>query len=364
MTRVSLRNIVKNYPNGYQAAKNISLDIEPGEFLVLVGPSGCGKSTLLRMIAGLEDITSGDLMFDNERMNEAEPRQRDVGMVFQNYALYPHLTVAENIAFPLTIRKESKSEISKRVADVSKLLGLEALMERKPKELSGGQRQRVALGRAIVRTPRVFLFDEPLSNLDAQLRVQMRAEISNLQRTIGSTAVYVTHDQVEAMTMGDRIVVLKAGVVQQAATPEEIYHNPANEFVASFMGSPQINFFRGKFLKSEGLRFKEDGSDVTFMLPETIFKKGVPADGAQITLGIRPENIVVDMADSAQLNSFKSEVHATEYVGHETIVYFKTADTLKSARSLEGHNIERGTTLSYVPEAEHFIVFDAEGERL
>ncbi|MES2766196.1 MAG: sn-glycerol-3-phosphate ABC transporter ATP-binding protein UgpC [Bacteroidota bacterium] len=364
MTRVSLRNIVKNYPNGYEAAKNISLDIEPGEFLVLVGPSGCGKSTLLRMIAGLETISSGDLLFDGERMNDAEPRARDVGMVFQNYALYPHLTVAENIAFPLTIRKENKAVITKRVDEVSKLLGLDSMMARKPKELSGGQRQRVALGRAIVRTPRVFLFDEPLSNLDAQLRVQMRAEISNLQRTIGSTAVYVTHDQVEAMTMGDRIVVLKAGVVQQAASPEEIYHTPANEFVASFMGSPQINFFRGKVLNVDGLRFTENDGGVSFRIPQSIFKSGVPREGAAITLGIRPEHITVSSAESTHTDSFKSEVHATEYVGHETIVYFKTANTLKSARSLEAHNFERGTTLSFEPEAEHFMAFGAEGERL
>lgn len=245
MASIRLENIIKSYGNNEPVLHDISMNITDGEFLVIVGPSGCGKSTLLRMIAGLEEITSGSLFFNDAVMNSVAPKDRDVGMVFQNYALYPHLTVAENIGFPLRLRKTSPHEISKRVNEVASLLQLESYLQRKPKELSGGQRQRVALGRAIARYPQCFLFDEPLSNLDAQLRTQMRTEILSLQKKVGVTGVYVTHDQTEAMTMGDRIAILHKGKLQQIGTPKEVYQRPSNIFVAQFIGTPIINVVEG-----------------------------------------------------------------------------------------------------------------------
>ena len=244
MSKVSLRNIVKEYPgnDNVQAVKNFNLEIEDKEFIILVGPSGCGKSTTLRMIAGLEEITSGELIIDDKLCNEVEPKDRDIAMVFQNYALYPHMTVYKNIAFGLQLRKMPKDEIDRRVHEAAKILEIEHLLERKPKALSGGQRQRVALGRAMVRNPKVFLLDEPLSNLDAKLRNSMRTEITKLHKRLGTTFIYVTHDQTEAMTMGDRIVVMKDGYVQQFDTPQNLYNYPCNMFVAGFIGSPQMNF--------------------------------------------------------------------------------------------------------------------------
>lgn len=271
MTRITFDNVSKSYDN-VQPLREISFSIEPGEFFVLVGPSGCGKSTLLRMIAGLESVTSGSLLFDGQRMNDVEPRQRDVGMVFQNYALYPHLTVAENLAFPLEIRKESRSVISAAVEQVAHTLGLTDLLARRPKQLSGGQRQRVAVGRAIIRRPRVFLFDEPLSNLDAQLRTHMRTELRSLQRELGVTTVYVTHDQVEAMTMSDRMAILNGGAIQQVGTPAEIYDRPANTFVASFTGSPPMNLipWNGRILGVRPERIQSTGFEGALSLPVTI----------------------------------------------------------------------------------------------
>ena len=254
MANVSLRHIYKIYDGGVNAVKDCNIEIEDKEFVVLVGPSGCGKSTTLRMVAGLEDISSGDLMIDGVRMNDVPPKDRDIAMVFQNYALYPHMTVYENMAFGLKIRKYDKAEIDKRVREAARILDIEELLERKPKALSGGQRQRVAVGRAIVRQPKVFLFDEPLSNLDAKLRVQMRAEISGLHHRLQATMIYVTHDQVEALTMADKIVVMKLGIVQQIGTPMELYNEPDNKFVAGFIGSPPMNFMT---VKVEG-----NGSDI------------------------------------------------------------------------------------------------------
>src|SRR3989339_50280 len=259
MAEVTLKNVTKVYEGGQVAAKDININVHDKEFVVLVGPSGCGKSTTLRMIAGLEEITSGELFIDNKKVNDVSPKDRDIAMVFQNYALYPHMTVYENMAFGLKLRKFPKEEIKQRVTDAAKILGLEDYLTRKPKALSGGQRQRVAVGRAIVRKPKVFLFDEPLSNLDAKLRVQMRAEISKLHTRLQSTMVYVTHDQVEAMTMGDRIVVMKDGFIQQIADPITLYDKPANKFVAGFMGSPPMNFMDGTIVKKDGkLYFDED----------------------------------------------------------------------------------------------------------
>src|ERR671917_296474 len=245
MAEIQFKQITKRYPDGFEAVKAIDLDINDGEFMILVGPSGCGKSTALRMIAGLEDITDGDLIIGGERVNDLPPRDRDIAMVFQNYALYPHMTVRDNMGFALKLAGTDKAEINKRVEEAAKLLDLQAHLDRKPANLSGGQRQRVAMGRAIVRDPQAFLMDEPLSNLDAKLRVQMRTEVARLQHRLGTTTVYVTHDQTEAMTLGDRVVVLLGGVAQQIGTPEELYNRPANLFVAGFIGSPAMNFFPG-----------------------------------------------------------------------------------------------------------------------
>jgi multiple sugar transport system ATP-binding protein len=292
MANLSLKDIQKIYPNGFQAVKDFNLDIEDKEFIIFVGPSGCGKSTTLRMIAGLEDISSGTLEIDGKVMNDVEPKDRDIAMVFQNYALYPHMTVYDNMAFGLKLRKLPKAEIKQKVNEAAKILDLDKLLDRKPKALSGGQRQRVAMGRAIVRHPKVFLMDEPLSNLDAKLRVQMRIEISKLHQNLGATMVYVTHDQTEAMTLGTRIVVMKDGIIQQVDTPTNLYNTPDNLFVAGFIGSPQMNFLDAVV----GV----NGSDVTLTVGANVLK--VPAskkqsiidggyDGQTVVLGIRPENI-------------------------------------------------------------------------
>ena len=250
MARLSLKNICKEYPNGYQAVKNFNLEIADQEFIIFVGPSGCGKSTTLRMIAGLEDISSGEFKIDDVLVNDIESKDRDIAMVFQNYALYPHMTVYDNMAFGLKLRKTPKAEIDKMVREAARILDLERLLDRKPAALSGGQRQRVAMGRAIVRNPKVFLMDEPLSNLDAKLRVQMRTEISKLHKRLGATIIYVTHDQTEAMTLGTRIVVMKDGVIQQVDSPQNLYNKPCNVFVAGFIGSPQMNFLEAECVVS------------------------------------------------------------------------------------------------------------------
>ena len=295
MANLSLQHIYKIYPGDVTAVKDFNLEIEDKEFIVFVGPSGCGKSTTLRMIAGLEDISKGELYIGDKLVNDVEPKERDIAMVFQNYALYPHMTVFDNMAFALKLRKVPKAEIEQKVTEAAKILDIEHLLKRKPKALSGGQRQRVALGRAIVRHPKVFLMDEPLSNLDAKLRVQMRTEITKLYRKLQTTFIYVTHDQVEAMTMGTRIVVMKDGVIQQVDSPINIYNNPANLFVAGFIGSPQMNFLEGKVEK--------DGNDVCAVFGEN--KIILPAEKAQIltksgyvgksvTFGIRPEHLSDD----------------------------------------------------------------------
>lgn len=317
MSNVVLKNVSKVY-DSKKVIDNISLEIEDKEFVVLVGASGCGKSTLLRMIAGLEDITEGEIYIDNKKVNNIHPKDRDIAFVFQSYALYPHMTVRENIAFGLKMRKFGKAEIEKKVQEAAEILDLSEYLDRKPKQLSGGQRQRVALGRAIVRNPKVFLMDEPLSNLDAKLRVQMRSEIKKLHEKLQTTFIYVTHDQTEALTMGDRVVVLNNGIIQQASTPEEIYNNPSNTFVAGFVGSPQMNFI--------------DKSD----FPYEVQKDAI--------IGIRPEKMVTG-GDI----KFNVKVDISELLGSEKIVYFNIGDKKCSAKLSADYNIGESIELSINP---------------
>ncbi|HPO61504.1 MAG TPA: sn-glycerol-3-phosphate ABC transporter ATP-binding protein UgpC [Candidatus Kapabacteria bacterium] len=330
MTKITLKNVTKTYQNNKLAVSNLSFEANEGEFVVLVGPSGCGKTTVLRMIAGLEDISEGEIYFDSMKINEVEPKLRDVGMVFQNYALYPHLTVFQNIAFPLSIRKEKKDNIKKRVQEIAEILQITELLNLKPKQISGGQRQRVALGRAIIRKPKCFLFDEPLSNLDAKLRVQMRTEITNLQKELGITAIYVTHDQVEAMTMADKIVLLNDGIASQIGSPAELYNKPNNVFVATFIGTPQINLFDGK-IELDKKYFFIDKNKNKFPLPESSVKRFDNPNNISI-LAIRPENIkpVDDNYNSEY--TFTAKVKNKEYIGHETYIFFSNGDDLKSCR--------------------------------
>jgi multiple sugar transport system ATP-binding protein len=319
MAAIEMRNIVKEYSDGFKAVNDISLDIADGEFMILVGPSGCGKSTLLRMIVGLEDITSGDMLIGGDRVNDKEPRDRNLSMVFQNYALYPHLTVFENIAFPLRLQKGiSEQEIKKRVGDAADMLELHEHLQRKPANLSGGQRQRVAMGRAIVRQVNAFLFDEPLSNLDAKLRGQMRTEISRMQRRLGTTTVYVTHDQTEAMTLGDRVAVLRKGLLQQVASPRELYEQPVNMFVAGFIGSPPMNFLPAVV---DGQRLKLPFVDVD--LPS--IAAGKVSEGQLLIAGIRPEHFedarLLDADKRARGATFRARVDVTEWLGDSQYAY-------------------------------------------
>jgi multiple sugar transport system ATP-binding protein len=319
MAAIEMKNIVKQYGDGFPAVNDVSIDVEDGEFVILVGPSGCGKSTLLRMIVGLEDITSGDMVIDGERVNDKAPRDRNLAMVFQNYALYPHLTVYENIAFPLRLSKKfSDQEIDEKVRAASKTLELDEHLERKPGNLSGGQRQRVAMGRAIVRDAKAFLFDEPLSNLDAKLRGQMRTEISRLQKKMGITTVYVTHDQTEAMTLGDRVAVLKAGLLQQLATPRELYEHPVNLFVAGFIGSPPMNFLPAKVVGDE--------VELPFGKVKIPREKAERAKGKDLLIaGIRPEHFddatVVEEHKRHEGSTFRATVDVVEWLGNEAYAY-------------------------------------------
>lgn len=327
MSEVSLKNISKSYDKK-KVIDNIDLTINDKEFVVLVGASGCGKSTVLRMIAGLEDITEGEIFIGDKKVNDVEPKDRDIAFVFQSYALYPHMTVRENIAFGLKMRKVDKAEIEKKVQEAAQILDLTEYLDRKPKQLSGGQRQRVALGRAIVRSPKVFLMDEPLSNLDAKLRVQMRAEIKKLHEKLQTTFIYVTHDQTEALTMGDRIVVLDKGVIQQVDTPEEIYNNPANMFTAGFVGSPQMNFFTPSPLVGEGW-------------------------GEGCILGVRPEN----MSTGGKIK-FTAEVDLVELLGSEKIAYFYIGDKKCSAKLPADAKVGKTIDLSINPE--DIYIFDSQ----
>lgn len=329
MSGVSLRHICKNYSDDFQAVRDFNLNIGDKEFIVLVGPSGCGKSTVLRTIAGLEDITSGDVYIGDTCVNDISSKDRDIAMVFQNYALYPHMTVYDNMAFGLKLRKLSKTDIDKKVKEAAKILNIEQLLDRKPKELSGGQRQRVAMGRAIVRNPKIFLMDEPLSNLDAKLRVQMRTEISKLYKKLKTTFIYVTHDQVEAMTLGTRIVVMKDGIIQQVGVPQDIYTKPANIFVAGFIGSPQMNFINAKIVKDDSGKIKALFGNETLSLEDDISNilKTKNYVGKEVILGVRPENIGI-----LEKNGYQFKVDMTEIMGAETYIYLSNAENNITAR--------------------------------
>jgi len=324
MASVSLRKVKKVYEGGVTAVHSFDLEVKDKEFVVLVGPSGCGKSTTLRMIAGLEEVTEGEISIDGKVVNDVPPKDRDIAMVFQNYALYPHMTVYDNMAFGLKLRKFPKAEIEQRVHEAASVLAIEELLSRKPKALSGGQRQRVALGRAIVRKPKVFLFDEPLSNLDAKLRVQMRTEISKLHQRLGATMIYVTHDQTEAMTMGDKIVLMKDGLVQQVDSPLDIYTYPSNRFVAGFIGSPAMNFFRGTLAKGKRLHFSEPSNGVDLLVGEKDQKRLTKYMGKEIVLGLRPEHIYESGQNRKGGSKTSVLVSVVEPMGNEYYVYFTT----------------------------------------
>jgi multiple sugar transport system ATP-binding protein len=369
MARVELKNLVKTYPEkggpGVSAVKGVSLDVADREFMVLVGPSGCGKSTTLRMIAGLEEITSGTVEIDGKVANDVLPKDRDIAMVFQNYALYPHMSVYENMAFGLKLRRHPRAEIDARVREAAAMLGLGDCLGRRPKALSGGQRQRVALGRAIVRKPKVFLFDEPLSNLDAKMRVSTRTEISKLHARLGATMIYVTHDQVEAMTMGDRICVMKDGRVMQVATPLQLYNHPDNLFVAGFIGSPPMNFFKGTIRRDGGnVRFVEDnpGRPLSVELDGALAAKGADAMGRPVVLGIRPEAIR-DTAAGGEGRTAEVRVEVSEPMGPETLLYLDTGATSFVARVGPMDHFEAGQGLTVSFDLDRAHLFDAATEK-
>jgi multiple sugar transport system ATP-binding protein len=390
MAEIVLKELTKRFPNGFEAVKSLSLDIKEGELLVLVGPSGCGKTTALRMIAGLEDISSGDLYIGGKRMNDVPEKDRDIAMVFQSYALYPHMTVAQNIGFTLKISRRPRKEIKQRVLETARLLALEELLDRRPKQLSGGQRQRVAMGRAIIRQPQVFLMDEPLSNLDAHLRVQMRGEIEDLQKRLGVTTVYVTHDQVEAMTMGDRIAILRSGELQQVDHPSVVYDQPANLFVASFIGSPPMNLALADVERADG--------GVTVKLGESDIR--IPADlaarrgleqwsGKKLIVGIRPEDIREASGEGASRNgTLPARIERIEALGSDLLGYFPVqveaprgggvaaaaagealedaplvgTETMFCASFEPRTPLRRGNTFELAPNVEHMHFFDPDTE--
>ena len=351
MSRVELRGVWKRYSADVTAVRELDLEIREGEFTVLVGPSGCGKTTTLRMVAGLESISEGDLLIADRRVNDVPPRDRDIAMVFQSYALYPHMTVFENMAFGLRLRKVPKSEILSRVTGAAATLGLGGLLKRKPKALSGGQRQRVAMGRAIVRNPRVFLFDEPLSNLDAKLRHEMRIEIARLHRRLGTTILYVTHDQVEAMTLADRIAIMKGGLLQQYGSPLVVYNRPANRFVAGFIGSPAMNFLAGEVVSEGGPEiFRGDGFELP--LPQR-------REGEFCEVGVRPQSFLFDPE-----GPLEAAIDIVEPLGPETFVHFTWGATPIVARVDSEHQVRPGDALRFRVEARHVHCFAPGGNTL
>ena len=368
MASLSLKNITKVYPNGFVAVKEFNLEVADKEFIIFVGPSGCGKSTTLRMIAGLEEISSGELWIGDKLMNDVEPKDRDIAMVFQNYALYPHMSVYDNMAFGLKLRKTPKDQIDKLVHEAAKILDIEHLLDRKPKALSGGQRQRVAMGRAIVRDPKVFLMDEPLSNLDAKLRVQMRIEISKLHQRLESTIIYVTHDQTEAMTLGTRIVVMKDGLIMQCDSPQNLYDKPQNLFVAQFIGSPQMNTIDAEVA--------QEGSDVTLSfggnsikLPEAKAKKLIEGGyvGKEVILGIRPEDIKDEQVfiETSKDSAFDATVRVYELLGAEVFLYFTIADTVDITARVNPRTTARpGDTIQIALDLSKIHIFDKETEQV
>jgi multiple sugar transport system ATP-binding protein len=360
MAKVELKGIGKVYDGDVRAVDNANITVEDQEFVVFVGPSGCGKSTTLRMIAGLEDITEGELFIDGEIMNDMPPKDRNIAMVFQNYALYPHMSVYDNMAFGLKIRKTDKAEIERRVKEAARILDIEALLDRKPKALSGGQRQRVAVGRAIVRNPKVFLFDEPLSNLDAKLRVQMRAEISDLHHRLKATMIYVTHDQIEAMTMSDKIVVMKDGKVQQIGSPMYLYNHPINKFVAGFIGSPPMNFLNVKIIEKGGKLVADEGSFE--IQPTEEQAKALKAYvGKEVYFGIRPEDMDYTKTPAA-VNNMQMKVSVVEPLGAETHLYLNTKTQTLIARTGPEETFKIGDTQNFVPVMEKAKFFDKETE--
>ena len=368
MANLSLQHIYKIYPGDVTAVKDFNLEIEDKEFIVFVGPSGCGKSTTLRMIAGLEDISKGELYIGDKLVNDVEPKERDIAMVFQNYALYPHMTVFDNMAFALKLRKVPKAEIEQKVTEAAKILDIEHLLKRKPKALSGGQRQRVALGRAIVRHPKVFLMDEPLSNLDAKLRNQMRAELIKLRQRIDTTFIYVTHDQTEAMTLGDRIVIMKDGIVQQVGTPQEVFDHPANIFVAGFIGMPQMNMFDAKLIEQSG-KYSVELGGVSIILSEekqaALAKNNVKSQ--EITLGIRPEHIALAEAGK---DSITGKVDVSEMMGSAIHLHVNACgrDTIIIVQTMDltgGEDLSIGSEISFAFGGNAVHVFNKEsGENL
>ncbi len=365
MADLQLKGIYKRYAGGVTAVSDFSLDIADKEFIILVGPSGCGKSTTLRMIAGLEEISEGELYIGGKLMNDVAPKDRDIAMVFQNYALYPHMTVFENMAFALKLRKTPKDEIKRRVNEAAQILDISHLLDRKPKALSGGQRQRVALGRAIVRNPKVFLMDEPLSNLDAKLRVAMRTEINKLHKRLETTFIYVTHDQTEAMTMGTRIVVMKDGVIQQVDTPSNLYNYPCNAFVGGFIGSPQMNFITASLVKKEDGVYAEFGG-CSVKLPEGKASKPELAGyiGKEVLMGIRPEDIhddavVISANPGSTLDAY---VDVTEMMGAETYLYLTIAGTSFTARVNQRSTAQIGETIKVAFDMNKLHLFDKDTE--
>lgn len=362
MPEIMLKDICKSYENGFHAVNDFNLEIEKGEFIVFVGPSGCGKSTTLRMIAGLEDITDGELWIGDRLVNYLEPKERDLSMVFQSYALYPQMNVYDNIAFSLQVRKVPKKEIDEKVHKVAGLLGLENLLKQRPKNLSGGQRQRVAIGNAIIREPKVLLMDEPLSNLDAKLRTQMRVELANIHKSLGNTIIYVTHDQTEAMTLGDRIVVMNHGLIQQADTPQNLYKYPVNRFVAGFIGSPSMNFLPSRIWEKENEKVfeMENGQDI--IIPDFLWKilrkKGY--FGKTIELGIRPEHFLEESADGDALEEWKIEVTVTarELLGAEVIIHFSYMGQDCCAKVSGNSTLDKGDKTTLWIDLERICLFD------
>ncbi|MDI3524120.1 sn-glycerol-3-phosphate ABC transporter ATP-binding protein UgpC [Kosmotoga sp.] len=363
MANVILKNVTKVYPNGFKAVKNISLDVLDQEFVVLLGPSGCGKTTTLRMIAGLEEITEGTIEIGGKIVNDVEPKDRDIAMVFQNYALYPHMTVYENMAFGLKLRKFPKPEIDKRVKEAARILGIESLLNRKPKQLSGGQRQRVAVGRAIVRNPKVFLFDEPLSNLDAKLRVQMRAELKRLHKNLQATIIYVTHDQVEAMTMADKIVIMKDGIIQQIGDPYSVYFDPQNKFVAGFIGTPAMNFINAKLISDKG-KLWVTAETMKIIVPDKFAPKLEPYIDKDIIFGIRPENIYDKMfaVNATEENTVTGMVDVVEPLGSETLIHATIDGNDIVAKVDPKTRAQAGTKIDLVFDVSMMHIFDPETE--
>ena len=365
MASLSLKHLNKTYPNGYEAVKDFNLEIADKEFIIFVGGSGCGKSTTLRMIAGLEDITSGECYIDGKLVNDVEPKDRDIAMVFQNYALYPHMSVYDNMAFGLKLRKVPKDQIDKQVREAAKILDLEKLLDRKPKALSGGQRQRVAMGRAIVRSPKVFLMDEPLSNLDAKLRGQMRVEISRLHQRLGTTIIYVTHDQTEAMTLGTRIVVMNAGIVQQVDTPQVLYDSPCNLFVAGFIGSPQMNFVDATCkIKGEDAYLVAGPAEIKVSAEQA--KKLIAGgyDGKTVVLGIRPEDVhdEPEFLEKSPETVIEAQIRVYEMLGAEAFLYFDYEGASMTARVRPDTPARPGDVVKFALDARKIHVFDKETE--